>query len=146
MATVDRFTLPDELYYDRAEHLWVRVESEGVRVGLDALGVDALGEPVHLDLVPEGSEVARGEPLGTVEAEKMVRPLLAPASGTVVRRNAAAVERPLTVFQDPYGAGWLVLLVPGRWPEEAAHLVHGPDVAAWLEDEVSAYAGKGWIR
>ena len=146
MASVDRFTLPDGLYYDREEHLWVRQETESLRIGLDALGVDALGEVVHLELVPEGSVVARGDALGSLEAEKMVRPLIAPAAGTVLRRNRAALERPATVSADPYGAGWLVLLDPSRWPEEAAQLVHGRDVATWLEGEVAAYAGKGWIR
>ncbi len=146
MASADRFILPDELFYDREEHLWVRREPEGLRIGIDALGLDALGEVVHLDLVPEGTLVSRGEPLGSVEAEKMVRPLIAPASGRVLRRNEAALRRPPAVSQDPYGSGWLVLLEPTRWEEEARGLVHGEAVAGWLEAEVSAYAEKGWIR
>jgi glycine cleavage system H protein len=140
MATVDRFELPDDLFYDRAEHLWVRTEAEGIRVGLDAVGLDALGDVVHLTLVAEGTTLQRGEPLGSVEAEKMVRPLLAPISGTVIARNATLLEDPRRIARDPYGSGWLLLLQPTRWPAEAELLVHGPAVVDWIRQEIAAYS------
>jgi glycine cleavage system H protein len=140
MATVDRFELPDDLYYDRAEHAWVRAEAEGLRIGLDALGLDALGDVVHLTLVPEGTAVRRGEALGSIEAEKMVRPLLAPVSGTVIARNAGILETPRRMASDPYGSGWLILIQPTDWPAEAAELVQGPAVADWAREEIASYS------
>jgi hypothetical protein len=41
MTQVKEFHLPDDLYYDRKEHIWARLEGEGVRAGLDAFGVCA---------------------------------------------------------------------------------------------------------
>jgi glycine cleavage system H protein len=139
MVKVDRFELPDDLYYDRGEHVWVREEADGLRIGLDALGLDALGDVVHLDLIPEGTAVRRGEALGSVEAEKMVRPLLAPVSGTVIARNTAILETPRRMASDPYGSGWLVLLRPANWPNEAETLIQGAAVADWIREEIASY-------
>jgi glycine cleavage system H protein len=146
MAMVDRFELPDDLYYDRAEHLWVRPEAEGVRVGLDVVGLDALGDVVHLSLVSEGTTLARGEPVGSVEAEKMVRPLLAPISGTVTARNATLLEDPRRIGRDPYGSGWLLLLRPIRWPAEAQMLLQGSTVVDWIRQEIAAHSRMGRER
>lgn len=146
MAKVERFEVPDDLYYDRAEHVWVREETDGLRIGVDALGLETLGDVVHLDLVPEGTVVCRGEPLGTIEAEKMVRPLLAPVSGTVIACNVFVLENPLRLNSDPYGGGWLILVHPANWPGEAALMVHGPAVADWIRGEVASYTEKGWVR
>jgi glycine cleavage system H protein len=146
MATIDRFEFPDELYYDRTEHLWLRPETDGLRIGLDAAGLDALGDVVHLALVSEGMAVRRGDPLGSVEAEKMVRPLLAPVSGTVIARNLAVLEDPRRITGDPYGAGWLLLLQPNHWPAEAQRLVHGPEVVDWIQQEIAAYSRMGRQR
>jgi glycine cleavage system H protein len=140
MVTVDRFEVPDDLYYDRAEHLWVREEASGLRIGLDALGLDALGNVVHLDLVSEGATIRRGEAMGTIEAEKMVRPLVAPVSGRVMGRNVTVLENPLRINSDPYGSGWLVLVRPSDWPREAATFLHGPAVAAWFREEIASYS------
>lgn len=146
MATIDRFEFPDELYYDRTEHLWLRSEADGLRIGLDAAGLDALGDVVHLALVSEGMAVRRGDPLGSVEAEKMVRPLLSPVSGTVIARNLAVLEDPHGIAGDPYGSGWLVLVRPANWPAEADTLVHGPAVVDWIRQEIAAYSRMGRER
>jgi glycine cleavage system H protein len=141
MVRIDRYEVPEDLYYDKAEHLWVRVEGDTLRLGLDAWALDALGNVVYLDLVSEGATLRRGEPMGTVEAEKMVRPLVAPVSGTVVGRNGAALENPLRINGDPYDSGWLILVEPTNWPAEAAELVQGPAVADWIREEIASYTG-----
>jgi len=127
MVTVQNYDFPVDLYYHKVEHLWMRHEPAGVRVGLDALSRDALGTIVHLALGEPGIRVARGEQIGSLEAEKMVSPLVAPVSGTVLEHNRPAVQSPLMVGDDPYGSGWLVLLQPSAFEEEAADLVHGAE-------------------
>ncbi len=146
MATVENYTLPDDLYYDRENHLWVRVDDGRAVVGLDALGQASMGDVVYIQLEPEGTRVSRGDPIGSVEAAKMVSPLYAPISGTLVRHNEAVLRNPGLVNADPYGRGWLVELEPSRWQAEATALIHGADrVARWLEEEVARYRSQGWI-
>jgi glycine cleavage system H protein len=52
--------------------------------------------------------VAKDESYGEVESVKAVSDLISPLSGEVVEVNAAVVDAPETVNDDPYGQGWLV--------------------------------------
>ncbi len=140
MAKIADFSFPDELYYDAKEHLWVRPETGGlVAAGIDDGGRDALGDVVYVQLAEPGRSVARGEPIGSLEAEKMVRPLLCPVSGMLRETNAGVVAEPRLVNRDPYGA-WLVRIEASDWERERGLLLHGAKaVAAWVEAELAAH-------
>jgi glycine cleavage system H protein len=140
MARIERFEFPADRWYHPREHVWVRPEDDGVvRIGLDALGVEALGEVVYVQLAPPAPEIRRGDALGSLEAEKMVRPLLAPVSGALVALNAAVIDAPRLLNRDPYGAGWLLRVRATRWGEEAPDLLHDEAaVSAWARAELEA--------
>ncbi len=143
MARVEDYDFPAELWYDPREHLWVRLEADGttVTIGVDEMGQEALGEVVYVDLTGAGREVRRGDALGSLEAEKMVRPVLAPVSGTVVDVNDAVLAAPRLLNSDPYGGGWLFKIRATRWAAERAELLHGDDaVAAWARAELERHA------
>lgn len=131
------FEIPEDLYYDRDRHLWVRCEStERVVVGIDALGLDSLGELAYVSLGEVGAEVARGGAIGSFEAAKMTSSLEAPVAGTLIERNDAVLADPLVVNRDPYGEGWLIAIAPRDWEADAAQLVSGDAIAGWVEDEL----------
>jgi glycine cleavage system H protein len=112
-----------------------------VIVGIDAMGREALGEVVYVDLAGAGREVRRGEALGSLEAEKMVRPVPAPVSGTVVDVNDAVLAAPRLLNSDPYGGGWLFKIRATRWAAECHELLHGDDaVVAWARAELERHA------
>jgi glycine cleavage system H protein len=92
------------------EHEWVRADGDRVTVGITAYAQDALGDVVFVDLPEAGTAIQAGEPFGEVESTKSVSDLYAPVSGTVVERNEALETAPEKVNQDPYGAGWLVVI------------------------------------
>jgi glycine cleavage system H protein len=139
VATVEGYEFPDDRWYDPLEHLWVLDAGGLVTVGVDALGAERLGEVVYVQLGAVGAEVARGAALGSLEAEKMVRPVLAPVSGRVVAVNDAVLAAPGLLNRDPYGAGWLLRLAPARWAEERAGLLRGEAaVAAWARRALEA--------
>jgi glycine cleavage system H protein len=131
--------------YEPATHIWVLVVApDRVRLGMDPLGVETGGTLAQLALVPVGTDVRRGEPLGSVEAEKFVGPLRAPISGTVVAQNSAAVADPGLVHRDPLGAGWLVDLAPSDLDAERALLIEGAEqVVPWFEHKIAEYRLKG---
>src|SRR3989304_2495267 len=64
MARIEGYAFPDDLWYHPREHLWLRPEREGgrwiVTVGGDALGPDALGEVVYVQLTEAGRAVGQG--------------------------------------------------------------------------------------
>ncbi len=138
MANVGKYFFPGDLYYDKAEHLWLRPDGGELEVGMDALALDMVGELVHLDLAQVGTHVRQGDILGTVEAEKMVRPLKAPVAGVVTALNESVLARPLDVNDNPYQSGWLLRLRPDAWDGESSSLLTGEDaVSHWLEQEVA---------
>ena len=145
MTVVENYSFPDDLYYHAEEHLWLRQGTDGVTVGVDALAQDALGTIVHLAIHQPGQTVSRGDQIGSLEAEKMVSPLIAPVSGTLVNVNAAAMEAPQLVSDDPYGAGWLVVIEPTDFEGDAAELVHGDALDQWTRAEVRRYHDQGWV-
>jgi glycine cleavage system H protein len=133
--------------YDPDTHLWALVVAPGrVRIGLDPLGVETSGTVAQLAPVPVGTAVRRGEPAGSLEAEKFVGPLPSPVSGTVVAHNDAVVADPGLVHRDPYDDGWILELVvePSRLDEELPLLVAGADqTVPWFERKLAEYREQG---
>lgn len=100
-------SIPNELLYNHS-HEWVRVEGDGVVVGITHYAQDQLGEVVYVELPEVGTGVDSGEELGTLESVKAVSEFLAPVAGEVFEINARLEDEPNLVNEDPYGDGWLV--------------------------------------
>ena len=105
--------IPDDLHYT-AEHEWVKVVPEGVRVGITDHAQEALGDIVFVTLPAPGAQVVGGQTLGEVESTKSVSDIYAPISGEVVARNEALDARPELVNADPYGEGWMIEIRPNE--------------------------------
>jgi glycine cleavage system H protein len=102
---------PEELRYTK-EHEWARPEGDLVRVGITHYAQDQLGDVVYVDLPAPGTELEQGQPFGEVESTKSVSDLYAPVSGAVEERNDELDDRPELVNQEPYGAGWMIVIRP----------------------------------
>jgi glycine cleavage system H protein len=105
---------PDDLRYT-AEHEWVRSpgEAEGsVRIGITDYAQEQLGDIVYVQLPDVGEEITAGAPCGELESTKSVSDLYAPLTGQVVARNDELDNSPEQVNADPYGAGWMLEVVP----------------------------------
>ncbi len=141
------YHFPDNRYYDDANHMWAKWDEAANRVvvGIDALGLEALGEIAYISLQAVGIPVQRGNSIGVLEAAKMTGDVVAPISGTLVARNEPVMRDPSMVDDDPYGAGWLVAIEPNDWQTEAAELIHGPQIPGWVEAEIERYRSQGWI-
>ncbi len=132
--------------YDPQTHLWVLDLGGGrLRVGLDALGVETSGTLAAVAFIAGGTELARGEPFGSLEAAKFVGPFVAPVAGRLTAVNEAVLGDPSLVERDPYGAGWLVEF-DTTGPIAPGTLVAGPDaVTAWFAATVEDYRLKGLV-
>jgi len=143
----DTYTMPADRHYDRETHLWAQLDPVGgqVVVGIDALGLAALGDLAYVTLPAVGTTVERGKSMGTLEAAKMTGSLIAPVSGVIVAANERTVQNPSLVNQDMYGNGWLVAIQPAAWQHESERLVSGEDLPAWVDAELERYRRQGWI-
>ena len=146
MARVKEFFLPDDIYYDRKEHIWGRLEPGGMRVGLDAFGSCAAGTVAYIKLLPPGRQVHKGRPFGSMEAGKYVGPLRAPIGGTIAETNQEVLDDPKLVNVDHYSRGWFVLIAPFDLEGDLVDLVHGKEIQPWLEDEVRDYEETGKLK
>ena len=102
---------PADLKYT-AEHEWVQVVGDHLRIGITDYAQEALGDIVFVTLPALGTEVAPGASMGEVESTKSVSDIYAPLAGTVAARNEALDANPELVNSDPYGEGWMVELTP----------------------------------
>jgi glycine cleavage system H protein len=141
------YEIPADRAYDREHHMWAQFDpaSGDVFIGIDALGLTALGDLAYVTLKDVGKSVKRGESLGTLEAAKMTGDLIAPVTGVIVARNDITVGNPALVNQSPYVDGWMVVIKPSDWDNESAQLVSGDGLPAWVESEVNRYRNQGWI-
>jgi glycine cleavage system H protein len=147
MSDTATYHIPDDRLYDGEQHLWVRRDAETGRavVGLDALGLAAMGDLAYIVLQPVGTTVRCGAPIGSREAAKMTGDLIAPIGGVLVERNTAVLRDPTLINRDPYGAGWLVAIEPADWERESPALIAGAALLAWVAAEAERYRTQGWI-
>jgi glycine cleavage system H protein len=124
-------TVPADLLYARS-HEWIRVDDDGVMVGITHYAQDALGEVVFVELPEVGTTVDAGEELGTLESVKAVSEFLAPVAGEVVEVNERLESEPNLVNDDPYGDGWLVKMSGSVENEE---LLDAAAYESFLEQE-----------
>jgi glycine cleavage system H protein len=146
MASLDSYTLPDDLYYQKEDHLWVRIEGNEVRVGLDDVAQASAQTITALRIKPAGRPIGTLRPFGTMEAGKYVGPLRLPVGGTVVEVNDEIMDNPGLLNSDPYGKGWIVLVQPDNLDTDLTNLAHGASLQAWLESSVADWRGRGLLK
>ena len=123
--------VPEGLRYS-AEHEWVAVDGSRARVGITDFAQDALGDVVFVQLPDVGLEVLAHAACAEVESTKSVSEIYAPLSGTVVEVNDALTDRPELVNEDPYGAGW-IMVVELAVTDEVAQLLDAAGYRALVE-------------
>ena len=101
--------VPEDLRYS-ADHEWVKVDGERVRIGITDYAQDALGDVVYVQVPSAGATVKAGDSFSEIESTKSVSDIYAPVSGTVTDVNADLADTPQRVNEDPYGEGWLCVI------------------------------------
>ena len=130
MVKVDDYEVPEGLYYSK-EWTWVKVENGKVRIGITDYAQKQLKEIVFADLPRAGDEIVKDEPFGTVESVKSVSDLIAPVSGKVEEVNEEVVDNPEVINENPYGAGWLILVSPSNLDEDLKTLMSFEESVKW---------------
>ncbi|MEL7486802.1 MAG: glycine cleavage system protein GcvH [Pseudomonadota bacterium] len=117
-----------------SDHEWVRMEGDIAVIGITAHAAEQLGDVVFVELPDPGAAFSQKDDMAVVESVKAASDVYAPISGEVVETNAAIVEEPAKVNEDPAGAAWFVKLKPS----EPAQIEALMDEAAYKEFVESA--------
>lgn len=108
--------IPEDLFYSE-EHEWVRVEDQGVSVGITDFAQEELGDIVYVELPEVGKSFGAQDEIGSIESVKAVAEVYTPLAGEIVEVNAALLDRPELINEDPHGDGWLVRLETDGAPD-----------------------------
>lgn len=139
MPVVRGCQLPDDLLYDVENHIWFKELGDGtVRIGMTTVAGAMAGQLVAFTPKRVGRGVQAGKSCATVESGKWVGPAKSAAAGEVVAVNEELVAKPSLANEDPYGAGWMVVLKPEDWAAVKASLTPGSEVAVKYEARMAA--------
>jgi glycine cleavage system H protein len=127
------YQLPEDFYYTK-DHEWAQVDENIVTVGVTEFAQEQLGEVVYVELPEEGAKVNQGESFGVVESVKAASDLYSPVSGTVIEVNAALLEDPSALNDDPMNDGWLIRIEMDT-EKELANLMRVPDYKKLISEK-----------
>jgi glycine cleavage system H protein len=131
--------LPDQLLYDVENHIWYDELPDGnVKLGMTSVATAMAGQVVAYTPKKVGRAVEAGKSCATIESGKWVGPAKSVVAGTVAEVNEALAAKPSLANEDPYGAGWLVVLKPQHWDAAKAALIPGTEVAPRYDAKMAA--------
>ena len=123
---------PDNILCSKThEFVW---ENDGKYViGLTDFAVEQLGDIVFVELPEVGSELAKGDILGTVESVKAASEIYMPISGKVVEVNEELTSNPEILNEDSYEKGWLIKVESDTAKEDSGDLLDYSDYKEEVE-------------
>jgi Ras-related protein Rab-2A len=122
-----RFELPDQLYYNKNQHVYFDIDKR--LVGLDQLGFSFMKNPTELKVLVE-EEVHVGEPMAVITAENGITTMDSPVAGKIktINKNALSYMK-----DETYSRGYILELENVN--EIDPSLVTGFEVAKWVKTE-----------
>jgi glycine cleavage system H protein len=123
-TSIDKFTfkVPTDRFYS-PEGLWVKQENGKVRLGLSDFVQQRSGDVAFAEIKPAGTLLQAGDDLAVIETIKVNVSYTCPVRGKIVEVNPVMESAPEAINQDPYGAGWLVVLDVRDWEAQRSQLL-----------------------
>lgn len=131
--------MPLELYYLPGDpgHTWAKIEDDGmVRVGVDDFMVKTAGKIQFVRLSTAGKALKQSQSFGTIESTKWIGRLAAPVAGTIKTVNEAILKKPTILNDDPYEAGWMIVIYPSSLEDDLKNLLKEDAAIDWLKKEI----------
>jgi len=123
-------------YYIHKGHGWARVEYGGrVRIGLDDFGNRLVGPVDKMRLPSLGTRFRVGEESFIMDREGNEAAVRSPISGVVTAVNQKLMDHPVCTNQDPYSAGWVILIDPMELRSDLKELNFGVESVKFIESE-----------
>lgn len=89
-------------------HEWIEKVDNVYRVGISDYAQSHLNDVVYAESESEGSEVKKGERLGTLESVKAAEDFFAPVDVKIVAFNETLNDAPETINKAAESDGWIV--------------------------------------
>jgi glycine cleavage system H protein len=91
----------DALY--SKNHIWIKkVKDNLFRIGISDFVQRSLSKIEHINTLPIGSKVKKGDTIGEVEALKHIIDIISPITGYIININKEIMNDPELITHDPY--------------------------------------------
>lgn len=104
-------SMPQNIFLS-GEYTWIRPEGDYVVVGLNEYILYDHTEVCSVELPEVGEEVEAEGHFCSVDTFNGYIEVYAPISGQVVEVNDEVLDHPDLINMDPYGPGWLAIVIP----------------------------------
>jgi len=130
IAKVKGFTLREDFYY-LPNHIWVKVEGETLKIGIDDFAARLIGKIDKISFPAENAISKDGQCWSLDRLNRSTKMSL-PMDAEVIEKNDEALADPAVIQNDPYNRGWLLKV---KSSGDLGDLLKGTKAAEWLEEE-----------
>jgi len=124
---------PENLKYQDTDE-WVNVEGTTATVGISDYAQDQLSDIVFVEYnFSVGDEIKKGGVLATIESVKAAGDVLSPVSGKILEVNQNLEDKPETLNEDPFKAGWMCKIEMSK-PEELDVMMNASDYIKYCNE------------
>jgi glycine cleavage system H lipoate-binding protein len=118
---------------------WGKILDTGnLMVGLQPLLVGITGTPDKLELLPEGNQVKKGDPLIRMKKDSKHLDIVSPVNGVVIAANPD-IEKEMS--WDTLGQSWIYTIKPQNLSSEITHWIIAEKIKPWLNERYQAIKG-----
>lgn len=135
MAKVDKYEMPDDLYYT-TDHAWVKIEGNQIRVGVTDFMQQLAGDITFVRVPRAGKDMEAGKNLASMQSGKWAGKVAVPVTGKVVDVNKDLAATPKPLNADPYGQGWIAVMEPANMEDVKANLLYGDKAIEFIKEEI----------
>jgi glycine cleavage system H protein len=120
---IDKYTFPDDLYYEK-NHFWAKIDDEeNVIFGATDFFQKLAKDIVYIELPMQGSIVKQGSSISSLESGKWVGKIFAPVTGEIVETNEELEDLPELINESPYEDGWIAKIKPSNLEDDIKNLM-----------------------
>jgi glycine cleavage system H protein len=133
---VDGFLVPASVSYHSGHGWLLRERQNVVRVGADEFAAALVGKIERIELPKPGQWIRQGQKVISFFRDGQKTEMVSPTEGEVMAVNAAVLENPALLRQDPYGKGWLVSVHVPDEENTTRNLIPRLLVGEWMREAV----------
>ena len=133
---IDGFLVPQSVSYHSGHSWLVRERQNVVRVGADEFAAALAGKIEKIELPKPGQWIRQGQRVISFFRDGQKTEMVSPTEGEVMAVNAAVVENPALMRQEPYGKGWLLSVHVPDEENTTRNLVPKMLVGEWMREAV----------
>ena len=129
-----KFPLDRKYYTKNGAHLWLKLEKDSIKIGMDAFAAMMTG---IISFITVNKKVAKsGESIGSFESAKYISKLYSPISGKIIEINDNVLKDPSKINKNPY-ISWIFKIEPDDKKNKSKFIIEDKDkILNWITDEI----------